>query len=89
LDTSDSESEESCGLAGSHGGFLIYLSRKGLRVIGESADTLAAQSVVAPATAQFTQEQYEAGTRFALRTLASLEAVALDEETEEVTRSHG
>jgi DNA-binding MarR family transcriptional regulator len=64
---------------GHGGGFLIRLTRKGLQVVEEVVEHLARQSVIAPAMSQFTAAEREAGNRFALRVLASLEETGLAE----------
>jgi DNA-binding MarR family transcriptional regulator len=62
---------------GHAGGFLIRLTRKGLQVVEEVVEYLAKESVIAPAMAQFTTAEREAGNRFALRVLARLEQAGL------------
>ncbi len=64
---------------GHGGGFLIRLTRKGLQVVEEVVEYLAKESVIAPAMAQFTPAEREAGSRFALRVLAGLEHAGLAE----------
>jgi DNA-binding MarR family transcriptional regulator len=64
---------------GHAGGFLIRLTRKGLRVVEEVVESLAKESVIAPAMSQFTTAEREAGNRFALRVLARLEQAGLAE----------
>ena len=73
---------------GHAGGFLIRLTRKGLQVVEEVVASLARESVIAPAMSQFTPAEREAGNRFALRVLASLEQAGLaDPDPENETRS--
>jgi DNA-binding MarR family transcriptional regulator len=62
---------------GHAGGFLIRLTRNGLQVVEEVVEYLAKESVIAPAMAQFTTAEREAGNRFALRVLVSLEQAGL------------
>jgi DNA-binding MarR family transcriptional regulator len=61
------------------GGFLVRLTRKGLQVADEMTQSLATESVIAPATGQFTAGEREQGSRFALRMLIALEAAGLDD----------
>jgi DNA-binding MarR family transcriptional regulator len=62
---------------GHAGGFLVRLTRTGLQVVEEVVEHLAKESVIAPAMAQFTTAEREAGSRFALRVLAGLERAGL------------
>jgi DNA-binding MarR family transcriptional regulator len=62
---------------GHGGGFLVHLTRKGLQVVDEAVEHLAKQSSIAPAMAQFTPAEREAGARFALRVLAGMEHAGL------------
>lgn len=55
------------------GGFLVRLTRKGLKVVDEAVEHLAGQSVLAPAMAQLTPAEREQGIGFALRMLRLLE----------------
>jgi len=62
---------------GHGGGFLVRLTRKGLQVVEEVVESLATESVIAPAMKQFTPAEREAGSRFALQVLAGLEHAGL------------
>jgi DNA-binding MarR family transcriptional regulator len=62
---------------GHGGGFLVHLTKKGLQIVEEAVEVLAKESVLEPAVAQFSKEELQAGSRFALRTLAAMEATAL------------
>jgi len=64
---------------GHGGGFLIRLTRKGLQVVEEVVESLAKESVIAPAMSQFTPAEREVGSRFARRVLAGLEQAGLAE----------
>jgi DNA-binding MarR family transcriptional regulator len=55
------------------GGFLVHLTRKGLRVADEAVEHLANHSVLAPAMSQFTPEEQRKGIAFALKTLCAIE----------------
>lgn len=55
------------------GGFLVHLTRKGLKVVDEAVRTLAEQSVLAPATTEFSDAEIKTISDFALRILSSLE----------------
>jgi DNA-binding MarR family transcriptional regulator len=70
---------------GNNAGFLIHLTRKGLQVVDEATETLARESVIAPAMFQFTGDERDAGARFAIRTLAALEASGIGNEDEDDT----
>jgi DNA-binding MarR family transcriptional regulator len=73
---------------GHGGGFLVRLTRKGLRVVEDVVEDLAKQSVIAPAMSQFTPAEREAGNRFALRVLAGLERSTMaDPDAEDKSRS--
>ena len=61
------------------GGFLVRLTRKGLHIADEMVETLATQSVIAPAMGQFTKGEREQVNRFALHLLSGLEAAGLSE----------
>jgi DNA-binding MarR family transcriptional regulator len=58
---------------GHNGGFLVRLTRKGLTVVEETVEYLARHSVLAPAMAQFTPDERQQGSDFALRILSMLE----------------
>ena len=58
---------------GHGGGFLVHLTKKGLGVVEEAVEVLARESTLAPAVTQFSKEEFKAGCRFALRTLAAME----------------
>ena len=57
------------------GGFLVRLTKKGLLVADEMVESLANESVIAPAMGQFTTAEREQCSRFALRMLSALEAI--------------
>ena len=57
-----------------NGGFLVRLTRKGQQVADDGVNRVARESVLAPAMAQFSKAEQVAGSLFALRTLAALEA---------------
>jgi DNA-binding MarR family transcriptional regulator len=59
------------------GGFLVRLTKKGVQVADEMVQSLADESVIAPAMGQFTTAEREQGSRFALRMLSALEAAGL------------
>ena len=59
------------------GGFLVRLTKKGLLVADEMVESLANESVIAPAMGQFTLAEREQCSRFALRMLSALEAAGL------------
>ena len=61
------------------GGFLVRLTRKGLHIADEMVETLANESVIAPAMGQFTKAEREQCNLFALRMLSGLEAAGLSE----------
>jgi DNA-binding MarR family transcriptional regulator len=56
------------------GGFLVHLTRHGLRVVERAVDRLAKESVLAPAMTQFSATERERGRRFVLSILTALEA---------------
>jgi DNA-binding MarR family transcriptional regulator len=56
------------------GGFLIRLTKKGVRVADEMVEALAKRSAIDPAMGQFTPTEREQVSRFALRMLVALEA---------------
>jgi DNA-binding MarR family transcriptional regulator len=56
------------------GGFLIRLTKKGVRVADEMVEILAKRSAIDPAMGQFTPTEREQVGRFALRMLVALEA---------------
>jgi DNA-binding MarR family transcriptional regulator len=58
---------------GHNGGFLVHLTKAGLQVVEETVEWLARESVLAPAMRQFSPAEREAGSRFALRVLSTLE----------------
>lgn len=69
---------------GHGGGFLVHLTRKGLGVVEEAVEMLARESVLAPAVAQFSKEEFRTGCHFALRTLAAMEVNELSYDTTDV-----
>jgi DNA-binding MarR family transcriptional regulator len=56
------------------GGFLVRLTKKGLRTADEMVEILANESVIAPAMKQFTKAEQAQVSRFALRMLSELES---------------
>ncbi|MFM0094824.1 MarR family transcriptional regulator [Paraburkholderia nemoris] len=56
-----------------NGGFIVYLTRKGLDIVERAIVTLAEESSIAPAIAHFSDAERAAGNEFCLRTLALLE----------------
>jgi len=62
---------------GHQGGFLVRLTKKGLQVADEMVETLANESVIAPAMQQLTEGEREQGSRFALSMLSALEMAGL------------
>ena len=71
-------------------GFLVHLTKQGLRVVGQAVEHLARHSALGPAMSQLTQEERRQGSAFALRVLAALERseeAAAAEEEEESTAS--
>jgi DNA-binding MarR family transcriptional regulator len=61
------------------GGFLVRLTKKGLHIADEMVESLANESVIAPAMDRFTKTEKENGNRFALRMLSGMEAAGLAE----------
>ena len=57
-----------------NGGFLVHLTKKGLQVVERAIDYLANHSALAPAMSQFTAEERQRGSAFALRILSALES---------------
>ena len=55
------------------GGFLVHLTRKGLKVVDEAVLALAQESALAPATADFSSEELKVVSEQALRILAALD----------------
>jgi DNA-binding MarR family transcriptional regulator len=58
------------------GGFLVRLTKKGLQTADQMVESLASESVIAPAMRQFTAPEREQCSRFALRMLSALEETA-------------
>ena len=58
---------------GHSGGFLVHLTKRGLHAVNEATVTLANESLLAPATAELTQEEREAINHHVLRMLSKLE----------------
>jgi DNA-binding MarR family transcriptional regulator len=66
------------------GGFLVHLTKKGLRAVESEIEHLAKRSVIGPAMEQFTSEERRRGADFTLRVLSMLEGTAdADDEPEE------
>jgi DNA-binding MarR family transcriptional regulator len=63
---------------GHQGGFLVRLTKKGVQVADQMVETLAKESVIAPAMQQFSKGEREQGSRFALCALSALETLGLD-----------
>jgi DNA-binding MarR family transcriptional regulator len=63
---------------GHKGGFLVRLTKLGLRMVDQAAKYLAANSVLAPAIAQMKPEERRAGSDFVLKILAALEKAESD-----------
>lgn len=63
---------------GHQGGFLVCLTKKGVRVADQMVETLANESVIAPAMQQLSRAEREQGSRFALSVLSALETLHLD-----------
>jgi DNA-binding MarR family transcriptional regulator len=63
---------------GHQGGFLVCLTKKGVRVADLMVETLANQSVIAPAMQQLSKAEREQGSRFVLSALSTLEALHHD-----------
>ncbi|HVZ45753.1 MAG TPA: MarR family transcriptional regulator [Ramlibacter sp.] len=57
------------------GGFLIRLTKPGLRVVEDTVEELARRSILAPAKQRFSQKERRAGVAFALGLLSALEDV--------------
>lgn len=55
------------------GGFLVHLTRKGLKTVDEAVLVLAQESALAPATAQFSPQERDAISNYALKILAALD----------------
>jgi DNA-binding MarR family transcriptional regulator len=55
------------------GGFLVHLTKKGLKVVDEAVEDLAKHSALAPAMAQLIPAEREQGIAFALKILRLLE----------------
>jgi DNA-binding MarR family transcriptional regulator len=58
---------------GNQGGFLVRLTRKGVKAAETIAELVTHESAIAPAMAQFTKEEREAGKHFCVRLLAAME----------------
>ena len=56
------------------GGFLVHLTRKGLKVVDEAVLALANESALAPATAQFNARELDTISDYILRMLAEFDA---------------
>jgi len=67
---------------GHNGGFLVHLTKKGLQIVEEAVEVLAKESALGPAVTQFSKEEFRNGSRFALRTLAAMEATSLSPDEE-------
>lgn len=63
---------------GHQGGFLVCLTKKGVRVADQMVETLATESVIAPAMQQLSKAERQQGSRFALSVLSSLETLQSD-----------
>jgi len=63
---------------GHQGGFLVCLTKKGVRVADQMVETLANESVIAPAMQQLSKAEREQGSRFALSVLSALESLDLN-----------
>lgn len=61
------------------GGFIVHLTKKGLDLVDKAIVKLAEESSIAPAMAQFSEEDRAAGNEFCLRTLAMMEELVLPE----------
>lgn len=55
------------------GGFLVHLTKKGLRLADDATQSLTCNPILGPATSKLTKAEREAGYRFVLHMLASLE----------------
>jgi DNA-binding MarR family transcriptional regulator len=73
------------------GGFLVRLTKKGVQTADQMVETLATESVIAPAMEQFSRTEREQGSRFALAALSALETLGLDtpDDTGAAKRSKG
>jgi DNA-binding MarR family transcriptional regulator len=60
------------------GGFLVHLTRNGLRIVDRAAKYLATDSAIAPAIAQLKPEERKAGLDFVRKILAALEKAESD-----------
>lgn len=58
-------------------GFLIRLTRKGQQAADDATERVARHSALVPALSQFSAAQRQAGSEFALRTLAALETLGV------------
>jgi DNA-binding MarR family transcriptional regulator len=63
---------------GHAGGFLVRLTRNGLRIVDRAAKYLATDSAIAPAVAQLKPEERKAGMDFVRKILAALEKAESD-----------
>ena len=63
---------------GHQGGFIVRLTKKGLQMANQMVETLATESVIAPAMQQMSAAEREQGSRFALSVLSALETLDLD-----------
>ena len=63
---------------GHKGGFLVRLTKQGLRMVDHAAKYLATSSALAPAIAQMKPEERKAGSDFVLKILAALEKAESD-----------
>jgi DNA-binding MarR family transcriptional regulator len=68
---------------GHSGGFLVHLTKKGLRAVDQRVEYLAEHSVLGPAMEQFTPEERRRGIEFVLKTLAVLESADVPGDDEE------
>lgn len=68
---------------GHNGGFLVHLTKKGLRAVDERVGYLAGHSVLAPALAQFSAQERKQGMAFVLKTLSVLESADIPLEADE------
>ena len=69
------------------GGFLVQLTRDGLKVVNKSTDILATESLLNPIMAKLTPQERDAGEEFCHFVLAGLEAKHVMEPTEGVEAS--
>jgi DNA-binding MarR family transcriptional regulator len=72
---------------GHQGGFLIRLTKKGVQVADQMVETLAKESVIAPAMQQFSKGEKEQGSRFALSALSALETLGLDTPVDDTSKA--